>query len=58
MSFHNVIIGGIYQLQSTAEVLEYYEEVIDIEKKKKKEKEYKNSKEYKRLQKESPQQIE
>ena len=52
MSFHNVIIGGIYQLQSTAEILEYYEEVIDIEKKKIKEKEYKNSKEYKKLQRE------
>ena len=39
-------------MQSTAEVLEYYEEVIDIEKKKKKEKEYKNSKEYKKLQRE------
>lgn len=47
VSFHNVIVGGICQLQSTAEILEYYEEVINIEKKKKKEKEYKQSKAYK-----------
>jgi hypothetical protein len=42
-------------LQSTAQILEYYEEVLDIDKKRQKEKEYKNSKEYKKLQREKTQ---